>query len=95
MLKQRQAKLLSKLYLLIVRIKGTRAAEDLLQLLLELEVFTRQQLNTFFISFLNDDVYVNKYLIVKNDDIWLTNLEDFLMNDLIKKYEEVSTWKQT
>ena len=95
MLKQRQAKLLSKVYLLIVKTKGTRAAEDLLQLLLELEAFTRQQLNTFFISFLDDDVYVNKHLNVKNDDIWLTNLEGFLMNDLIKKYEEVSTWKQT
>lgn len=93
MLRQRQAKLLNDLYLLISNVKGTKVAEDLLLLLFEEDATTRSSINTYFISFLQDDAYVKTHLIVKTDELWLENLDCFLMKHLIERYDEVETWK--
>lgn len=95
MLRQRQAKLLNDLYLLVSNVKGTMVAEELLLLLFEEDATSRSSINTYFISFLQSDVYVNMHLIVKTDDLWLENFECFLMDKLIERFEEVGTWKLT
>lgn len=93
MLRQKQAKLLEEIFLLVCNGKGMKVAEELLQLLLTENVTTRSQVNTYLSSFLQDDAYVIKYLKVKNDDIWLQCFADNILDKLLIKYEEVKSWK--
>lgn len=93
MLKRQQAKLLEELFLLISKSKGIKVGEEFLYSLLADEVHSRSQLNDYLTSFLQDDVYVNKYLRCKDAKTWLLNFEQEVLSDFITKYEEVGTWK--
>ena len=92
MLRQKQAKLLENLFLLICKSKGVKVAEEFLQSLLTEDVTTRSQLNSYLSSFLQSDAYVIKYLSVKTEGEWLLNFEENVLGHLIEKYEEVSSW---
>ncbi len=93
MLKQKQAKLLDKIFQLVGNAKGLKVAEELLQLLLTGDATTRLQLNQFITYYLGSNVYVIKYLNVKNDDTWLINFESNVLEELLKKFDEVKSWK--
>lgn len=92
MLKQKQAKLLDNLFLLVGKHKSISVAEELLQLLLEKGAVTRPLINNYISSYLGTDMYVIKHLVGKTEDTWITALDEFVMDTLIKKYEEVLTW---
>lgn len=92
MLRQKQAKLLEDIFLLICKSKGVKVAEDFLQSLLAGDVTTRSQLVAYFSSFLQEDAYVNKYLSVKADDVFMRNFEEHILESILTKYDEVSTW---
>ncbi len=95
MLRQKQATLLEGLYKVALHHKGVVVAEELLQSLLDQDAVTRSGINSFISSFLGTDVYVIKHLAGKSEENWLTALDEFVMDILIKKYEEVLTWQVT
>lgn len=95
MLRQKQAKLLEALYGSLSKRKGVVVAEEFLQSLLDQDAVTCPDLNSFISSFLGTDVYVNKHLSGKSIDNWILAMEEFVMDILVKKYEEVLTWQVT
>lgn len=92
MLRQKQAKLIDGLFHLVGKHKNISVAEEFLQLLLEMDAVTRPLINNYISSYLGSDMYVIKHLKGKNDDTWLVALDEFVMETLIEKYEEVMTW---
>jgi hypothetical protein len=93
MLRQKHAKLLDGLFHLVSNRKGLVVAEEFLQSLLEEDAVTRPLIKQYLISYLGLDMYVNKYLDLKDPDLWLKAVDEFLMDSLIEKYDEVLTWK--
>lgn len=92
MLRQKQASLIDSLFYLVGKHKNISAAEEFLQLLLEMDAVTRPLINKYISSYLGSDMYVIKHLVGKNEDSWLVAMDEFVMGTLIEKYEEVMTW---
>lgn len=94
MLKQQQAKLLDRVYAIVVNKLGTKCAEDFLQHMLAEDCVSRSQLTSYISDFIDDPEYVNIHLGRSLDSSdWLGALDDFVMDRVSKHYNEVKQWR--
>lgn len=93
MLEQKKAKLLNEIYRLINQRKGTCVAESFLQHLLNEDLTSRSRLNNYFDNYIVGGGEVILMLQPLPFDSWVESLDDFVMDKLIDKYEQVRSWQ--
>lgn len=93
MLEQKKAKLLDELYRQVNLHKGVCVAESFLQHLLDNDITDRPLINKYFDNYVESNGMILKRLQNIPFDKWVCVLDEFVMNLVIKKYDEVKTWQ--